>query len=81
MDDMVQVSENAIARAILLLLERKKLVVEGAGAVGLAAVLSDSGRFRGKRVVLIISGGNIEVGLKKMDTNVLLYNTKRRCHS
>jgi threonine dehydratase len=59
-DDMVQVNEDSIARAILLLLERKKLVAEGAGAVGLAALLEDSGRFRGKRVVLIISGGNVD---------------------
>lgn len=59
-DDMVQVCEDSIARAILLFLERKKLVVEGAGAVTLAALMENSGPFRGKRVVLVLSGGNID---------------------
>jgi threonine dehydratase len=62
-DDMVSVDENAIARAILLFLERKKLVVEGAGAVPLAALLTFPDRFRGKRVVLVVSGGNIDFTL------------------
>jgi threonine dehydratase len=62
-DDMVSVDENAIARAILLFLERKKLVVEGAGAVPLAALLADRDRFCGKRVVLVVSGGNIDFTL------------------
>jgi threonine dehydratase len=59
-DDMILVREDSIAQAILLLLERKKLVVEGAGAVTLAALLENSERFRGKRVVLVLSGGNID---------------------
>jgi threonine dehydratase len=59
-DDMLQVSEDSIARAILLLLERKKLVVEGAGAAPLAALLRSSGLSQGKRVVLVLSGGNID---------------------
>ena len=59
-DDMLTVDEDAIARAILLFLERKKLVVEGAGAVPLAALLANGDRFRGKRVVLVVSGGNID---------------------
>ncbi|MDH4161553.1 MAG: threonine ammonia-lyase [Nitrospirota bacterium] len=62
-DDMVTVTEDAIARAILLFLERKKLVVEGAGAVTLAALLEHGDRFRGKRVVLVLSGGNIDFTL------------------
>jgi threonine dehydratase len=57
---MILVREDSIAQAILLLLERKKLVVEGAGAVTLAALLENSERFRGKRVVLVLSGGNID---------------------
>jgi threonine dehydratase len=57
------VQEDAIARAILLFLERKKLVVEGAGAVALAALLENKDRFRGKRVVLVVSGGNIDFTL------------------
>lgn len=59
-DDMALVGEDSIAMAILLFLERKKLVVEGAGAVPLAALLEDKGRFRGKKIVLIVSGGNID---------------------
>lgn len=62
-DDMVQVSEDSIARAILLFLERKKIVVEGAGAAPLAALLEHSGQFRGKRVVLVLSGGNIDFAI------------------
>ena len=62
-DTMLTVHEDAIARAILLFLERKKLVVEGAGAVTLAALLEYADRFRGKRVVLVVSGGNIDFTL------------------
>ncbi|MEN8262156.1 MAG: threonine ammonia-lyase [Nitrospirota bacterium] len=62
-DDIVMVSEDAIARAILLFLERNKLVVEGAGAVPLAALKENKDRFRGKRVVLVVSGGNIDFTL------------------
>ncbi len=63
MEDMVLVTEDSIAMAILLFLERKKLVVEGAGAVTLAALLENRERFRGKRVVLVVSGGNIDFTL------------------
>ena len=62
-DDLLLVSEDQIAMAILLLLERTKFVVEGAGAVPLAALLKYAERFRGKRVVLIASGGNIDLNL------------------
>lgn len=59
-DDMLLVDEDAIAMAILLFMERKKLVVEGAGAVPLAALLKNSEGFKGKRVVLVVSGGNVD---------------------
>jgi len=62
-DDILLVKEDSIAMAILLFLERKKLVVEGAGAVPLAALLENRERFLGKRVVLIVSGGNIDFTL------------------
>jgi threonine dehydratase len=52
-----------VERAILTLLDRQKLVVEGAGAAGLAAVLADPGRFVGKRVGIVICGGNIDARL------------------
>jgi threonine dehydratase len=59
-DEMMTVEENSIAQAILLFLERKKLVVEGAGAVPLAALMENRARFQNKRVVLVLSGGNID---------------------
>ncbi len=62
-DDMVLVKEDSIAPAILLFLERKKLVVEGAGAVPLAALMEGKERLAGKRVVLVASGGNIDFTL------------------
>ena len=60
-DDIVTVSDDEIAHAILMLLERSKTVAEGAGAAGLAALLSGKIDVRGKKVVTIISGGNIDV--------------------
>ncbi len=62
-DDMVTVHEDSIAMAILLFMERKKMVVEGAGAVPLAALIENHARFKGQRVVLIVSGGNIDFTL------------------
>jgi threonine dehydratase len=62
-DDVFFVREDSIAMAILLFLERKKLVVEGAGAVPLAALLENREKFTGKRVVLVVSGGNIDFTL------------------
>ena len=62
-DDVVTVREDSIARAITLLLERKKVVVEGAGAVPLAALLEGVPSLRGKKVVLVLSGGNIDITL------------------
>lgn len=60
----VSVSEAQIAAAVLLLLERCKLVVEGAGAVALAACLGPLRRsIAGKRVAVILSGGNIDVNV------------------
>ena len=59
-DDVLLVSEDDIEQAILMLLEIEKTVVEGAGAVGLAALLKHSERFKGRKVGLILCGGNIE---------------------
>jgi len=59
-DDVLLVGEDDIEQAILMLLEIEKTVVEGAGAVGLAALLKHSERFAGRRVGLVLSGGNIE---------------------
>jgi threonine dehydratase len=63
-DGISVVEEEEIARAMLLLLERKRVIAEGAGAVTLAALLS--GRIRageGSRVVLVVSGGNVDTPL------------------
>jgi threonine dehydratase len=62
-DDIITVDDETIALAVLLFMERKKLVVEGAGAAPLAALLSNKERFRGKRIVLVASGGNIDLTL------------------
>ncbi len=63
-DEIVTVSEEEIASAILYLLEREKTVVEGAGAVGVAALMQRKIRgLDGRRVVAIVSGGNIDVNL------------------
>jgi threonine dehydratase len=59
-DDMVTVEDEAIARAILLLLERHKQLAEGAGAAALAAVLGGCIPAAGQRVGVIVSGGNID---------------------
>ena len=62
-DEIVTVSEDEIAMAILTLMERQKLVSEGAGATAVAAVLSDKIKAEGKNVVCIVSGGNIDVNI------------------
>ncbi|MFC5608622.1 threonine ammonia-lyase [Variovorax soli] len=59
-DDMLLVDEGDIEQAVLMLLEIEKTLVEGAGAAGLAALLRHPERFRGKRVGLVLSGGNID---------------------
>ena len=60
-DDILLVSEEEIEEAVRLLLEMEKTVVEGAGAVGLAALLKYRNRFVGRKVGIIISGGNIDL--------------------
>jgi len=59
-DDVLLVSEDDIEQAILMLLEIEKTVVEGAGAVGLAALMKHRARFARRKVGLILCGGNIE---------------------
>jgi threonine dehydratase len=63
-DEMVVVSEDEVAEAMVFLLERAKLVVEGAGAVGVAALLSGKLRVSGPgTTVVVLSGGNVDAGL------------------
>ncbi len=60
LSDMLLVDEGDIEQAIVMLLEIEKTLVEGAGAAGLAALLKHPARFAGKRVGLVLCGGNID---------------------
>jgi len=62
-DDIVLVTEQQIEQALSLLITIEKTVTEGAGAAGLAAILADEARFRGRTVGLVLSGGNIDTRL------------------
>ncbi len=73
-DDIVLVDEPHLEEAVSLLLQIEKTVVEGAGAAGLAAILAHPARFRGKKVGLVLCGGNIDTRLL---ANVLLRDLAR----
>ena len=60
-DEVVTVSEGEIASAILTVLEKQKLVAEGAGAVGIAAAMYHKVNTEGKTVCALLSGGNVDV--------------------
>jgi threonine dehydratase len=60
-DDIVEVEDNEISSAILFLLEQHKLVVEGAGAVGTAALMHNKIDTKDKKIAVVLSGGNIDV--------------------
>jgi len=62
-DEFALVEENSIRRAIRLLVYRQRQVAEGAGAVGVAAILENPDRFSGRKIGVVISGGNIDEGL------------------
>ncbi|QUL36577.1 threonine ammonia-lyase [Erythrobacter sp. JK5] len=74
-DDILLVDEPALEKAVSLLLQIEKTVVEGAGAAGLAAVLSNPERFTGKTIGLVLCGGNIDTRLL---ANVLLRDLARQ---
>jgi threonine dehydratase len=59
----VLVDDEAIISAVLLLMERNKMLVEGAGAVGVAALLSGVVKLQGKKVLVPLTGGNIDINL------------------
>jgi threonine dehydratase len=73
-DDILLVSEPELEKAVSLLLQIEKTVVEGAGAAGLAAVMAHRERFAGKKVGLVLCGGNIDTRLL---ANVLLRDLAR----
>ncbi|MBQ9805192.1 MAG: threonine ammonia-lyase [Clostridia bacterium] len=60
-DEIVTVTDDEISAAILALMEQQKLVTEGAGAVAVAAAMFDKVDIKGKKVVCLLSGGNIDV--------------------
>jgi threonine dehydratase len=60
-DDVVDVDEEAIAGAILNLLDKANIVAEGAGAIPLAALMENRVSTKAKRTILVISGGNLEI--------------------
>lgn len=62
-DEIVTVTDDEIATAILTLMEKQKLVAEGAGALSVAAVMFDKLPIKDKKVVCIVSGGNIDVSI------------------
>lgn len=78
-DDMVTVSEAEIARAILVLLEQEKTLAEGAGAAALAALMADRIRLPGKKVCVVICGGNIDVNVISRIIERGLVATGRLC--
>ncbi|HWD59198.1 MAG TPA: threonine ammonia-lyase [Stellaceae bacterium] len=61
--DILLVDDAQIEAAIEHLVDREKLVAEGAGAAGVAALLANAGRFRGKQVCIVVTGGNIDARL------------------
>jgi len=74
-DDVVLVSERDIERAVAMLVGIEKTVVEGAGAAGLAAMLADADRFKGRKVATLLCGGNIDTHLL---ANVLVRDLVRQ---
>lgn len=74
LDDFLLVSESDIESALALLLQIEKTVVEGAGAAGLAAVLANREMFAGRKVGIVLTGGNIDTRLL---ANVLLRDLAR----
>ena len=76
-DEIVTVNDNEIAAAILALMEKQKIVSEGAGAVSVAAVMFNKLPVKGKKVVCLVSGGNIDVNILNRVINHGLVKTGR----
>lgn len=77
-DDVILVSEEEIAKAVLFLFEHCKTIAEGAGAVTTAAMLSNKLKIKNKKVVCVVSGGNIDVTSFLNITNRALIDLRRR---
>ena len=78
-DDIVTVTDDEISAAILALMEQHKLVTEGAGAVSVAAAMFNKVDVKGKRVVCLLSGGNIDVTILSRVIKRGLMMTGRTC--
>ncbi len=79
-DEILTVSEDEIASAILTLMEKEKMVSEGAGALSVAAVLFDKIPLENKNIVCLVSGGNIDVNILSRVINRALLKTGRLCN-
>lgn len=79
-DEIVTVSDDEISSAILALIEQQKMIAEGAGAVSVAAVMFDKLPVKGKKVVCVVSGGNIDVTILSRVIKRGLMNTGRNAN-
>lgn len=78
-DDIVTVNEDEISTAILALIEQHKLIAEGAGAVSVAAAMFNKVPVKGKKVVCLVSGGNIDVTILSRVIERGLLKSGRSC--
>lgn len=78
-DGIVTVTEDEICSAILALIEQHKMIAEGAGAVSVAAVMHNKLPIKGKNVVCVVSGGNIDVTILSRVIKRGLYKSGRSC--
>lgn len=78
-DEIVTVTDDEVSTAILTLIEKQKLVAEGAGAVALAAVMFNKLPVQGKKTVCVVSGGNIDVTILSRVINRGLQKSGRLC--
>lgn len=80
-DDIVSVTDDQVSTAILTLIEKQKMIAEGAGAVSLAAVMFNKiPDYKGKKVCCIVSGGNIDVTILSRVINRGLLTSGRCCN-
>lgn len=79
LDGIVTVSEDEICAAILRLMEKHRMIAEGAGAVSIAAAMFNKVPLQGKKVVCIVSGGNIDVNFLSRIINRGLEKSGRKC--
>ena len=79
-DDIITVSDDEIASAVLRLMEKEKVVAEGSGAMPVAAIMFDKIPLENKNIVCLISGGNIDVNILSRVINRALLKMGRICN-